>query len=128
MAKRLYQTIASKLVAIENCRKSDTLNDWEAHHACAIATLVKEHMPSGSGFDCGTKFDFESSRPNRLIFATSFHHMDENGSYDGWSDHTVIVTPDLASGFDLRITGRDKRMIKSYIADTFHSALSIDVD
>lgn len=123
----LYQTIASKFVAIENCRKSDTINEWESRHAESIESLVRDHMPSGSGFDCGTKFDFDASRPDRLVFTTSFHHMDDSGSYDGWTDHSVIVTPSLASGFNLRITGRDKRLIKSYIGDVFHGALSVDV-
>ena len=51
--------------------------------------------------------------------------MTEHGYYDGWTEHDVIVTPSLRSpGFSLRITGRNRRDIKEYIADAFHDALA----
>lgn len=121
----LYKTLATLLCAIENCLKSDNV-EWRDKHADKLAELVREHMPSGAGFDSGTKLD-DSSKPNRLVFTTSFHHMNDGGMYNGWTEHTVIVTPDLASGFDLRVTGRDRNDIKEYIGEVFHSALSTTV-
>jgi hypothetical protein len=37
------------------------------------------------------------------------------------------VTPDLAHGFDVRVTGRDYRGIKDYLAEVYHAALSREV-
>ncbi len=79
------------------------------------------YLPSGSGFDNGTEID-ERSTPSRLVLLTSFHHMDENGNYDGWTSHTVTVTPTFA-GLDVRVSGRDRNNIKDYIADVFRAAL-----
>lgn len=123
MERPLYQAIASKFDAVYSLRKNDTESEWEGKHLDAIGRLVKEHLPSGNGFDAGTKFDDEASRPGRLIFTTYFHHMNDAGFYVGWTDHRVIVTPSLAHGYELKVTGKGKRQIKDYIADTFHEAL-----
>lgn len=124
---KVYQKIAMKLAAIENCRKSDNI-EWEARHQEALDELVKEHMPSGSGFDSGTTLDDERSTSERLVFNTSFHHMSEHGYYTLWTDHAVIVTPSLVHGFDVRITGRDHNDIKECIGDAFADALGRDID
>lgn len=98
-----------------------------------LGRLVKEHMPSGSGFDAGTTLDTDLSDasvyryPARLSFRTSFHHMDEHGGYDGWTEHFVHVTPDW-KGIVLVVTGRDRNQIKEYIAETFHQALMQEVE
>ena len=113
-----YQRIASALVAMENCRASGNL-EWELKHEETIHAIVKNELPSGSGFDAGTKIDLERSKPNKLVFAVDFHHMDENGFYDGWTAHEVIITPSLAFGFEIRVTGRDRNDIKDYIAEVF---------
>jgi hypothetical protein len=85
-----------------------------------------ETAPSGSGFDNGTQIDRD--RSDVLIFSTSFHHMDEAGGYDGWTEHTVRVKPSLAWGFDLTVSGRDRNGIKDYIADVFSPWLNEMVD
>jgi hypothetical protein len=123
---KLYQRIASTLCAIENCEKSGN-TEWFARHRDAIETLCKAHLPHGSGFDSGCTLQ-DQSTPNRLIFSADFHHMDENGYYAGWGEYRVIVSADLAFGFKIRVTGRDRNMIKDYIADTFHYVMSINVE
>jgi len=120
---KLYQVIASKLQAIRNCEESGN-TEWHARHTDDLKALVKDHMPSGSGIDSGTTFDFSCSTPNKLIFDTAYHHMNDGGYYNGWTDHQIIVTPDLASGFDLRITGRDRNDIKYYLGEVFYHALN----
>lgn len=122
----LYQRIAQLFGAYERCRKSG--NPYQDDHADKIVQLCENHLPHGSGFDCGTKFDFEASRPNRLVFTTSYHHMNRDGYYDGWTNHAVIVTPNLSFGFDIRVTGRDKNDIKEYIAEVIALDLSEEVD
>jgi hypothetical protein len=123
---KVYQQIASCLQAIENCRKSNN-QEWLARHAETIKNIVREYLPHGSGIDGENTFDFDGSEPNRLVFGTSFHHMNDGGMYDGWTDHTVVVTPDLATGFDLHVTGRDRNEIKEYLAECFGQALDQDV-
>jgi len=123
---KLYQELASLICAIENCHRSGNI-DWLNKHTDRLGALVKEHMPSGSGFDLGTSFDEDNSTTERLIFHTSFHHMNDGGYYDGWTSHSVVVTPSLAFGFNLKVTGRDRRDIKDYIGETFHAALNSDV-
>lgn len=117
--------IARAFGAWERCVKSGNV-EWQRKHEDALDAL-NEGMPSGSGFDSGTKLDETASTPNRLVFVTSFHHMDDNGMYCGWSEHCVIVTPDFETGFDLKVTGRNVRDIKEYIAEMFQYALSEQV-
>lgn len=126
LTRPLYRAIAEKLQAIESCRKSGN-TDWESRHGDAIEELVKAHMPSGSGFDNGTTLDMTASTPDKLVFQTAFHHMHESGMYDGWTDHSVTIKASLASGFDMRIGGRDRNDIKDYIAECFSQALEIPV-
>ena len=123
---KLYQQIASCLTAIENCRKTGN-TEWQQRHAETIESLVKNHMPSGSGVDSGVAFDYQGSKPNKLLFQTAFHHMSDEGMYDGWTEHGVVVTPDLALGFGLRITGRDRNDIKDYLGELFHEALNAEI-
>lgn len=142
--KPLYAILASALQALHTCNdRAESSRTSFAHtgvenidgnkqhwlnmidmHADKIESLCKQYLPHGSGFDSGCTMDMEASKPNRLIFSADFHHMNDNGYYDGWSTHQVILTPDLAFGFTMRITGRDRRQIKDYIAGTFHSVLS----
>ncbi len=133
MSEPMYKTIAQLVGARINClntvesRMQSTTKEWAITHGDRILDLVKEHAPSGSGFDRGTVIDLDKSTADRLVFHTSFHHMDEHGSYDGWTDHTVTVTASLALGFDFKISGRNRGEIKEYISDAFHTFLSTDV-
>lgn len=109
------QQLASKLTAIENCKKSGNA-EWEQKHSEAIEEMLKE-LPSGSGIDAGMKFHLELSNTNKLVFSFGFHHM-EDGYYSGWTEHKLIITPSFG-GFDLNITGRDKNEVKEYLYDLF---------
>lgn len=122
MKAKLYQHLARKLAAIANC-KAHGNREWCERHQDAIVKL-SDFLPHGSGFDRGTKLLQPESNPEKLVFSADFHHMDDGGFYCGWTEHTVIVTPSLVFGFTLKVTGRDKRDIKDYIASTFHELLS----
>lgn len=125
---KLYQKIAQLLAALRNCQQADTLNpEWEKRHEQSIIDLVRQYMPSGSGVDTGTTLDFEKSRPDRLVFNFSFHHLTEFGFYDGWTDHTCVVTPSLAHGYEVRITGRNRNDIKEYLQQLYHEAMYADI-
>jgi hypothetical protein len=126
MAKKLYQVLASICQARLNCLASKN-GEWEARHENKLCALVKHYLPHGAGFDNGTKFDFDRSTGEKLVFTTAYHHMNEAGMYDGWTEHTVIITASLISGFDVRVTGRNRNEIKDYIASAFHVDLDADV-
>lgn len=124
---RLYQAIARKLQAIRNCEASGN-TEWRDQHTEQMLCWIRDHMPSGSGFDCGTHISLPASGLNRLVFDTAFHHMDTNGYYNGWTYHRVVVTPDLCFGYAVKVTGPNRNNIKEYIAETFNSAGLEDVD
>lgn len=125
MKKPVYQHISTLLNAMANCAARSDSNsvNWGNRHESTIEALVKEAMPSGSGIDCGTKLLLDESTSERLVFAFSFHHMNEGGYYDGWTEHKAIVTPSLQFTYNLKITGRDRNGIKEYLHETFAFAL-----
>lgn len=125
MNQRIYQAIASLLLAINNCERVGN-HEWEVIHHERIEKIVSDHLPSGGGFDAGTSLNFDLSKPDRLVFDTSFHHMNGHGYYEGWTQHQVVVKPSLAFGKELRITGLNRNDIKDYIHDVFDHALDAD--
>ena len=102
----------------ENGKKQE-IND-------SIKKLVRDHMPSGSGVDMRTKIDLISCNEKRIVFNFSFHHMNENGLYDGWTEHTLIIKPSFTD-FDMSITGRNQNDIKEYFYDVYNEALNQEV-
>ena len=118
---KVYQGLARAFDALQNCKKSGN-TEWEERHRDKINSIVAEKLPHGSGI-VGLKFNEEESKPDRLVFDLSFHHMDQNGFYDGYTDHQIIVTPSLSWGFNLRVTGRNKNEIKEYLGDIIGEAL-----
>jgi hypothetical protein len=119
----LYSALASAVGARLRCKASGN-TEWYGKWEDQIESLVAEHLPSGSGFDSGTKLDLEKSHADKLVFTTSYHHMDEAGGYDGWTEHVVVVTPSF-QGFNIRVSGRNRNDIKYCIDGEFHSALSV---
>jgi len=97
-------------------------------HEEMIHFIEKELLPSGSGFDAGCRLDFEVSTPNRIVIRADFHHMNGDGGYTGWTEHMVVITPSLAFGFEVKVTGRNQNLIKDYIADVFIQALMHEFD
>lgn len=124
---KLYARLASLVAARLNCITSGN-TDWRDRHEDEAGKLVLNHMPSGSGFDNGTKIDFDASTGEKLVFHTAFHHMNEGGYYDGWTEHVVTVTPSFLGGFSLKISGRDRNDIKDYISESFSLALNAEIN
>lgn len=125
MNEPVYRRLASIVQALRNCTASGN-TEWYAKHAERAELIARDLLPAGSGIDSGTTIDLDRSTPNRLVLNTAYHHMDDGGSYAGWTEHTVIVTPDLQSGYNLRITGRDRNDIKEYLHQTFAQALETE--
>ena len=123
---KLYRELASLVRARLNCEETGN-REWFQKYEERIEELVKNYMPSGSGFDCGTKIDLDKSTPEKLVFYTDFHHMNEVGYYDGWTEHRITVRPSLAFGFTLTISGRNRNEIKDYIHQAFDCALNEEI-
>lgn len=123
MEKVYLKVISSKIEAYKRCLLAGN-KEWETNHRQAIEEQLEE-LPHGSGIDSGVQFDWDNSTSEKLIFTTSFHHMNGNGFYDGWTEHKIIVTPSF-SGYNMKITGRDRNMIKDYLHDVFASTFSMD--
>ena len=126
MKEPIYTTLARLVNAYQTCKR--TGNEHADMHEERILSIVKEHLPSGSGFDNGTKIDLDASKDDKLVLQANFHHMNEHGYYDGWTEHQVIVTPSLAFGLAIKVTGRNKRDIKDYISDTYYKVLRDEID
>lgn len=121
--KKVYRELAQLVDAYHRC--IETKNTvWEDNHRARIEAIVKNVMPSGSGFDSGTQLDFERSSGDKLVFNTAFHHMNENGFYDGWTEHTVTVKANMIHEITLTISGRNRNQIKDYIHECFDCALT----
>jgi len=114
--------LASTLQAYKNCIASNNI-DWREKHLEFIESECLK-LPSGSGIDNGITFDFENSSPGKLIFSLGFHHMNDNGYYEGWTDHKLVITPTFGH-FNIKITGPNKRQIKDYLYDLFYSLFTV---
>lgn len=121
--KKLYQEIAWLVCVIRRCEKSNNTK-WLRRHTARLHYLVQGGLPFE--IDCRTNIALESSTPDRLIFDVEFHDTNDSGVYGRWTKHRVFVTPSIAFGFYLRVTGGD-RNIKKYLADVYNLALSKDL-
>jgi hypothetical protein len=133
MKARLFAAFASTVQARANCAELDHTGarmknpTWFDKHSEKLNTWAKQHLPSGSGFDSGTTLDKDKSTGAKLVFNTAFHHMNEGGYYDGWTHHSVVVTPTF-DGVFVRVTGVNRNDIKDHIAEQFHYLYSIELE
>ena len=80
-----------------------------------IVNEFESKLPKGSGI-CGTKI---IKATNKIIeIKTSYHHMDEHGFYDGWTEHKIKIVPTF-SGEYINISGRNRNDIKDYLHEIF---------
>lgn len=82
--------------------------------------LAESVLPSGSGFDSGTNINWDKSNKNKIVFNTAFHHMNDAGYYDNWTYHQITY---FIKEQKIKISGRNKNLIKEYIEDTFYFIL-----
>ena len=128
----LYREIASIVDARRRVLerfKATGIDDgnWFDKHSQALEYIERNLLPSGSGIDSGTTIDLDASHGDKLVLKTSYHHMNDGGYYDGWTEHLIVVRPSLIHTIDIRIGGRDRNEIKDYIHGVFHSTLMIEL-
>jgi hypothetical protein len=125
-----FPTVAARfaqaLTALNNCVKSGN-TDWAAKWRDKLAELERDYLPSGSGVDNGVAFDRSRSTEQCLVFTTAFHHMDENGFYDNWTEHTIRVRPSFSNDLDISVSGRDRNDIKEHLRSLMHESLIVAV-
>lgn len=97
-------------------------NEWLDRHETTL-DQIEEMLPSGSGIDCGTKIDRDKTTGSKIVLTMSYHHMNDNGFYVGWTDHTITITPSF-DGIDVAIGGRNRNNIKDYLHEVYYHALS----
>lgn len=98
------RTVVRELASLINARLHCIYGqntEWKLKYEDSIDDIIKEYLPSGSGIDSGTKIFLTSSTSEKIHLGIGFHHMDENGSYCGWSQTNLIVTASLQFGIDL---------------------------
>ena len=118
----LYQLIARAGDVLRHATNKGN-EEWQQAWR-ELLEQCEELLPSGSGFDSGTRIEHASS--SKIVLRTAYHHMID-GYYDGWTEHTVTVVPNLVYGFDLRVSGRNRNDVKEYIADVFFDVLRQEV-
>lgn len=102
-------------------RAENNLNaEWGPIARARLEQLVNM-LPSGSGIDSGTKL--ESASASRIVLTAGFHHMNDCGMYDGWTEHRITIRPTFA-GLELTISGRNRSDIEDYLHEIYHDALS----
>jgi hypothetical protein len=122
--KTVAQAIASAAGARKRCAKAgntEWFNRWTAE-----LKVLQDELPSGSGIDSGTSIDLALSDDDEIRLDTSFHHMNDGGMYDGWTSHTVVVTPAF-EGLNVEIQNDGSEQaedIEGYLADVYREALS----
>ena len=105
-------------------RAESNLNAQWGPIARARLDQLVNMLPSGSGIDNGTKL--VSASASRIVLECGFYHMDENGFYDGWTEHRVTVRPTFDS-MDISVSGRNRNDIKEYLHEVYALALSENI-
>lgn len=127
MSGPLYRVLAQLVAARATCAATGNA-EWEKRHTDTLLKLVLDRMPRGAGIDQGTQLRLDDCTPNKLVFGTAFHHMDEHGGYDGWTEHIVSVRPSLTSTIEVDIRGSNRNQIRDYLHDVFLDALTAEVE
>ena len=132
MKRQLIIAIATAIQARNSCHEKSAIPNGESAHWQgmrdkweSLLSDMEAELPSGSGFDNGTKIAWNESEHGKVVLYTSFHHMDENGGYDGWTEHKITVKP-IFGGIRIIVGGQNKNDIKEYIRETFHHCLETE--
>lgn len=120
--KPLYVTLAECQAAQTASIKKDN-REWVERWGRHITSLVSL-LPSGSGVDTGT--EMVSMSDNHLVMRCGFHHMNEHGVYDGWTNHTIRVTPGWG-GINVVVTGPNREGVREHLSELYYTALTTHV-
>lgn len=125
MKTKLITRIYRCLQALNQSEKNNN-TEWIDNWYNELQKLNKL-LPSGSGIDSGSEIDIENSTENKIIITFEYHHLNENGYYDGWTGHKLTLKPTFDS-FDMNISGEDRNDIKDYLYQTFEYSLNNEIE
>lgn len=130
-SQTLCSLLASLVDAYHRCclhTANEAQREWASRHAQTVAQLT-DLLPHGSGLDGVVLCEIALSTEDKLVITAEYHHMNENGYYDGWATYTLTVRPSLAHGFTVHASGgsREARRYaadtREYLAEIFEAAL-----
>jgi hypothetical protein len=129
MNRKIYEHIANIAYQINKSSSEYWKDIWEQD----LEHLERNYLPSGSGFDAGCSINLVETKVNRLVIDFDYHHMDQNGYYNGWSHNQLILTASLVWDFDIRIVNRKgghriQSYDRDYFIDVFNYALNQELD
>jgi hypothetical protein len=113
------EAFVSCKTARDNCVASGN-TEWEVRWHDRLDKLV-DYIPTWSGMTL--RLSGVEIKPDAIRYEVSYHHMNETGHYDGWTEHTVVVRPAFG-GIDVRISGRDRNDVKELIHETVRHAFT----
>ena len=111
---------------IQNCKTSG--NDYWLKQARARLKALEDMLPHGSGIDGNNCILADKTTNTRIVITTEFHHMNEVGFYDGWTDHVVNAQPSFRGHVVVTVTGRNRNDIKDHLAMEFAESLDQELD
>jgi hypothetical protein len=120
----MIRAIASTIDAYKRCLETGN-KEWAEKHHARLTQLARE-LPSGAGIDSGTEIDLDRSNADRVTLTFSYHHMNYDGFYDGWTEHTAVIRPAF-DGLNIRITGRNRNDCKEYFHEVYNHALQAEI-
>jgi len=133
MKRKVYQELASRILAQNNCTENDNL-EWEERHGNVITYIVENYIPRGSGISEIEEIDITTHE--KITFKSSYHLMDQNGMYDGWVEYKVVVKPSLVFGITVDVIGHFSQKggkyshlkLKNYLIEIYDSYLQKEID
>lgn len=120
----LYLTLAECTAARNRCAKNGNQFGWWVEKWNSQIRSLVSLLPSGSGIDAGTTV--ADITDDRIVMHCSFHHMNDQGVYDGWTEHTIRVTPGWG-GITVKVSGSNRNEILDHLHEVYHTALTTHV-
>jgi hypothetical protein len=110
---KLYAAISRAVQARQTCLDTHDLQGMEKH----TETLVRleKLLPHSA------KIDLAESRLEKLVFNIAFRH--DPTTFQGVTEHSVVVTPSLAFNFHLRVSGQNIGNVRALLAREFREGL-----
>ena len=108
---KLYQAI------VQNHRLENSPEWVNSDAVIDRAERIQRCLPRGSGIDAGTKIVSVSDK--QIVLTAGFHHMNEGGYYDGWTEHTIRVRASLMLDITVSVSGPNRNQIKDYLQELY---------
>jgi len=118
--KPMYEYLAQWIDAYHRSVERGA-TDWVENHRATIEAAIDATAP----YDL--KFDFDESNGEKLLMWMEYHHMNEQGMWDGWESYSIRVKGSLQFGTDIYIGGRDRHDVKEMLYDTIGMWLNTPV-